>query len=840
MKKSLLIILLSLCALSIKAQSDVFEGYYAQAQQFAHDFPQERAYLHFDNTSYYQGDTIWFKAYLVDQHNQPSRISRPLYVELVDQLGNVMQKQIIAINNGEGSGFLSLAKAFFTGYYEIRAYTKWMMAFTQPEYFSRTFPVYRKKLSENEPRSIANYQMDSSMRQRPKNNLKSLTVRFFPEGGRLVKGLTSVVGIETVSKDSGWVNIEGELQAADGTVLGAVRTIHDGMGVLSYQPGEKPARVVMHFNGKDYKVSLPDAEPEGYVMTVSNRLEVIDVMVHRSQQASDSLALFLYSQGMPCAMVPLKFTGQEARLVRFRKSDLPEGLARLNLVDTRGKIVAGRLCFVSPRDTLSLKASTNQTFISPYAPVHAKLHLTDAAGKPVKGANVSVSVRDALGSDYLAFDNNIQTDLLLTSGLRGYIRRPGYYFSAHNATVNKLLDNLLIIRGWQNYDGTESILQPAPTLLPETQLMLRGHVEAFMRGTQSGLGVSIMARRDTVMLSGTTVTDSVGNFSVPLEDFGGTMDAIIQTRMDGKKRNRETDVMLDRVLDVPLRTLDYDELHPQWVNATDTTALKKAEDEEVTDSTALQLDGITVTARSNRRNLQQRTESFERKIVGYYNIQQYVDRLRDEGKVVPKDYGYLLHTLNSLISIDGSHYGPDSMRYNVEGKDIFKDFFNGHIDKIETALLYYDYTGNIAQSYDARNYRLKEDASKNFGSEIRTDTNSWTGKSHIFVRVDMTMRERWNPEHDNSAAHGMRHTVIQGYQLPTKFYAPVYPEGTDFDATDDRRRTLYWNPQMTTDENGDIDVSCYNGKNFTSVSIDAQTVVDGKPVAVQVFSSPTN
>ena len=40
----------------------VFAQYMKQAQTFADNFPREKAYLHFDNTSYYVGDTIWFKA----------------------------------------------------------------------------------------------------------------------------------------------------------------------------------------------------------------------------------------------------------------------------------------------------------------------------------------------------------------------------------------------------------------------------------------------------------------------------------------------------------------------------------------------------------------------------------------------------------------------------------------------------------------------------------------------------------------------------------------------------------------------------------------------------------
>ena len=68
----------------------VFQQYMNQAQTFANNFPREKAYLHFDNTSYYVGDTIWFKAYVTLAEKQTfSLISRPLYVELVDQTGHI-------------------------------------------------------------------------------------------------------------------------------------------------------------------------------------------------------------------------------------------------------------------------------------------------------------------------------------------------------------------------------------------------------------------------------------------------------------------------------------------------------------------------------------------------------------------------------------------------------------------------------------------------------------------------------------------------------------------------------------------------------------------------------
>ncbi len=180
-----------LCTANVYAQSSdtIFSRYFRYAQNFADSYPREKVSLHLDNASYYLGDTIWFKAYVVTaEQNLPTTISKPLYVELLDQLGNVVERQIIQLTDGEGTGQIILNNTFFTGYYEMRAYTKWMLAFDNPSCFSRVLPVYRKRLSDEEtPRSIATYRMDASMKQRPKDKEKKFTVRFFPEGGQLVK-----------------------------------------------------------------------------------------------------------------------------------------------------------------------------------------------------------------------------------------------------------------------------------------------------------------------------------------------------------------------------------------------------------------------------------------------------------------------------------------------------------------------------------------------------------------------------------------------------------------------------------------------------------------------------
>ena len=286
----------------------VFDSYFEKAKAFAEAFPREKVHLHFDNTSYYQGDTIWFKAYAVTVgNNQYSKISRPLYVELVDQLGNVMDRQIVKLSDGSGEGQISLSNTFFTGYYEVRAYTKWMLAFSDDSYFTRTFPIYRKPLgTTGEKRQIAEYRMDDSMKQRPQDKLDELNVNFYPEGGKLVQGVTGVVGIETLSRDSGWLNINGILMDSDGNPVRPVSTIHDGMGSFLYTPTAEPASVEFIHNGKKRTFKLPAAEPVGYSIVLNNKETEFDVTISRSATtAAEPLALFVTSGGMPCTYVPV-------------------------------------------------------------------------------------------------------------------------------------------------------------------------------------------------------------------------------------------------------------------------------------------------------------------------------------------------------------------------------------------------------------------------------------------------------------------------------------------------------------------------------------------------------
>jgi hypothetical protein len=74
-----------------------------------------------------------------------------------------------------------------------------------------------------------------------------------------------------------------------------------------------------------------------------------------------------------------------------------------------------------------------------------------------------------------------------------------------------------------------------------------------------------------------------------------------------------------------------------------------------------------------------------------------------------------------------------------------------------------------------------------------------------------------------SQVKGQRQTTFRGYTTGTEFYAPEYPNGP-IKGDVDYRRTLYWNPALTTDANGQAEVLFYNNGYSKQFHISAEGI----------------
>ena len=848
MKNKLFILILIVCNLltayvsgEVPPAKVVFQQYMNQAQTFANNFPREKAYLHFDNTSYYVGDTIWFKAYVTLAEQQTfSQISRPLYVELVDQTGHIADKQIIKLTQGEGNGQFILPPSMLSGYYEVRAYTRWMLAFNEPQYFSRTFPIYQLTNSDKLERSITTYELSSSMENRPSETEEKLNVRFFPEGGQLVEGVTSQVAFKAESKNEGNIELSGTIYTKEGAEITSFETLHDGMGRFEYTPSAQPAIAKVDFQGKKYEFTLPQALPNGYVLsTVSNAGALLVRVFCNAATPQDTLAVFISHQERPYVhqLISCRSDAPQEFILPTRK--LPAGVLQVSLINRAGNTLCERFVFANPRAPLQISTKKLKEVYAPYAPIRCELQIKNAKGEPVSG-ELSVSIRDGVRSDYLEYDNNIFTDLLLTSDLKGYIHQPGYYFASPSPRKQTELDVLLMVHGWRKYDMSQAISTApfTPLQLPETQLALNGQVKStILKNKLKDIALSVIVKKDDQFITGGTVTDENGRFSIPVEDFEGTTEAVIQTRKVGKERNKDASILIDRNFSPAPRAYGYKELHPEWKDLAYWQQKAESFDSLYMDSIR-KVEGLyvldEVEIKSKRRQgSNMATKINEKSIDAYYDVRRSVDLLRDNGKIVTT-IPELMEKLSPQFDWDRSN---DKLTYRQ--KPICYIMDNHILSETETQMMLTEVDGLASIIISKGTGGIDDDIIQNTKMSEVTDSTgvdiSKLDKYSVFYLIPLPRRDVLNKS--QTAVLGTRQTVIQGYTHALEYYSPAYPTKELYMDKVDKRRTLYWNPSVRTDENGKAVIECYNNQYSTPVIIQAETMSKDGQIGSMKYST---
>ena len=143
---SILLLFALLLRPALAQESDVealFDKFKAAAR-FDYTFPREKVYLHLDNAAYFEGDTLWYKAYVVRASSlRPTALSRVLYVELLGADGQQMALHTLRLDSlGTASGGFPLLLPIRAGYHEVRAYTREMVNWGEEACFSRVVPVF--------------------------------------------------------------------------------------------------------------------------------------------------------------------------------------------------------------------------------------------------------------------------------------------------------------------------------------------------------------------------------------------------------------------------------------------------------------------------------------------------------------------------------------------------------------------------------------------------------------------------------------------------------------------------------------------------------------------------
>ena len=467
------------------------------------------------------------------------------------------------------------------------------------------------------------------------------------------------------------------------------------------------------------------------------------------------------------------------------------------------------------------------------------LQVRNAKGEPISG-DVSVSIRDGIRSDYLEYDNNIFTDLLLTSDLKGYIHQPGYYFASPSPQKQMELDILLMVHGWRKYDISQAISTAPfiPLQLPEAQLVLNGQVKStILKNKLKDIALSVIVKKDDQFITGGTVTDENGRFTIPVEDFEGTTEAVIQTRKVGKERNKDASILIDRNFSPAPRAYGYKELHPEWKDLTHWQQKAENFDSLYMDSIR-KVEGLyvldEVEIKSKRRQgSNMATKINEKSIDAYYDVRRSVDLLRDNGKIVTT-IPELMEKLSPQFDWNRSN---NELTYRQ--KPICYIMDNHILSETETQMMLTEVDGLASIIISKGTGGIDDDIIQNTKiSEVSDSTGvdiSQLDKYSVFYLVPLPRRDVLNKS--QSAALGTRQTVIQGYTRALEYYSPAYPTRELYMDKVDKRRTLYWNPSVRTDANGKARIECYNNQYSTPLIIQAETMSKDGQIGSMTFET---
>ena len=534
---------------------------FRKAARFDQIYPREKVYVHFDNSAYLMGDTIWYKAYVVSASSlRPTDLSRVLYVQLVNADGMQVEKQTLKLDSmGTASGAFSLKLPVREGYYEVRAYTREMLNWGAAACFSRVLPVFRERKPSGNGEGVPSLvDLSIPLPDYDRENgyslkkVKKYRLDFYPEGGLRCRGLEQRMAYRlTDGKGNPMYDTLG-IYRSDGTLVMKTVAEHEGMGSIML-PSDFVDGFVQVGNENRERYALPQPAA-GYSVSVDAEGPDVKVRLLANDSilsAGNMIGIGVFNRGQACYFDTL--TWNEPVELSIPRSSLRAGVNSLEVFDARHGSLATRL-FWLPFDSEGNKrkarvtVAQNEVEYAPFSPAVVKMHVEDVDGYPISGASLSVSVRDESGNILETHDGGLESSLLLASELKGYIRRPDLYFSKDDAAHRHMLDLLMLVQGWTaNSFDVMTGRKPFDAKQPiEKGLMLRGFVykENSRKQPLPDLDLSLRAYRyenDSVKggaLSGDLRTDTDGSFAFDLGDTEG--DYIAQFTMRKGEKNRKT------------------------------------------------------------------------------------------------------------------------------------------------------------------------------------------------------------------------------------------------------------------------------------------------------------
>lgn len=721
------------------------------------DIPQEKVYLHLDKPYYGAGEKIWFKEYLVNAvTHKDNCLSNFIITELFSSSDSlVCRKKIRRDSLGLFHNAIELPADLPEGDYYLRAYTNWMQN-TKPEFH------YSRNLK------IGNSLIESKVtsKQKPKPDRHDFDLTFFPEGGAFLPVPFQHIAFKAIGTDGFSKEIEGILIDSKGDTLNRFRSEHKGMGtiIICNAKQDNPMHVIAtSSDGVTRRFDLPAVENTGFALHISQRKNAVhyEVLKPETTEWPEKMFLLAHTRG---SIVLMHEISPEQAFGKLSSGNFMAGISNFMLIDQRGNILSERLVFIPEQNKPEWQIIPDKTTYDAREKVTLNINVKDTEGKPVRG-NFSISITDSnkVRPDSLA--DNILSNLLLTSDLKGHVEDPGYYFISQDHQTLRHLDILMLTHGWRRY-RMNNVLKPQMPEFPhyiEKGQVLSGHVKGFFGKNVKKGQITMLSPRKNIFA--TTDSDENGEFSFDTS-FPDSTSFAIQARTS--KGFASVDIIMDKeVFQSPFHKAPFSERGADHMDE----YLQNAREQYFMDggAVAIRLEEAIVTAEKPKAS----AESIYTGGIDTYSIEE--DRLSQYLGHSAIDLTRLLPgitVINDTIQVRNSRSLPlvviDDIVYEEDTYSLLSSLYVDEISSI-----------SLVRGVGASIFGVRGEG----------------GAIVITLKKGVTLNAQ--------PARGIVTYAPLGYSSSVEFYHPKYetPQEKSSYRTD-LRSTIYWNPALQLDEKG--------------------------------------
>jgi hypothetical protein len=621
----------------------------------------------------------------------------------------------------------------------------------------------------------------SSANKRSKQ-VTATQLKFLPEGGDLVNGLVTRVAFRATNGQDLPETVAGNITDNTGAKVAELKTLHDGMGLLSFVPetGKTYSATWKDQSGKQYNTALPATKASGISLRITEEAGNKRFTIYRTNEAPTEIKR-LYLIGYMNQEMAFKATvNLESKLSAtgmLPTQDLPSGILQITVFDSNYKPLAERISFVNNRNY----EFDGDAYFTQKNFAKRGLNQVEVIMSDTLPANLSLSVTDADLHQLNSMDDNIISRLLLTGELRGKIVNPYYYFFSNNDSASIHLDLVMLTHGWRKYNWDDVLAgKTPPSRWKESNyLSLSGKIAGLQPGSFS----------PDLQLTGILQTaDSAKNIiSLPVDKNGKVFTEGLVFYDNAKlffnfnKKSLSFDKSM-LIVDNGLRK-GYSKIAPDTTVKAGMTELSTATyaNNLKINTRALQagrllksnvLENVTVTSKAKTAK-----DKMEEKYVSglFAGDARSFDLINDPFAAGAMNiFQYLQGKVAGLQITSGA--GTPSLSWRGGTPALYLNEM-----QTDANLLASTPVSDIAY---VKVFRPGESVASGGGN----------GVIAIYTR-------KGGDAPPDPATRGLSYVQMTGYSAVKQFYSPDYATVSESHSADDVRRTLYWNPSIILDRN---------------------------------------